>query len=527
MTVRDLLAQLAREGLVDGAALDPATPAGAAARAALQPYARASLRVQQAGGSVSVWFGALLLALFLLENDIHELPALALLLGVGALALARAIAAESVTLLRLQLLWVAVIFGQALVIAALAELTDALVPLALAIVALEAVTLAAIPNLAVGAAAVGAAVAALCVLLDDANLERPGYDLLALSLGTCASLLWAYEAPLVARLGRLWQPLAYTLPVALLAPMVAAVQDRGDAPWTPAITLGWAALAAWLIGQAGREAPALRGRPRLLAWAAIGLAAALGPGAPGLSAGVALLVLSHLRRNLALQSLALTTFGGFLFVWYYELASPLMTKSLAAVGHGLVFLLAAAALRRGAGRPREREVRPLRARIGELRWLTLALGLALAVPGWITYEKERVLAAGETVLLRLRPVDPRSLMQGDYMRLAYAITDEVPDRDALAPRGALVVTRDADGVARFVRVDDGRPLAPGELRLRYFLHGDRVALGAETFFFPEGRADELEGAAYGELALGEAGDSVLLGLRDAARRPVGPRPHGR
>src|SRR5690606_13659936 len=103
-------------------------------------------------------------------------------------------------------------------------------------------------------------------------------------------------------------------------------------------------------------------------------------------------------------------------------------------------------------------------------------------------------AADETVLLPLAPVDPRSLMQGDYMELRYALESEIPDVEALAPRGTLVITRDANKVASFVRVDDGRPLAPGQLRLRYFKRGRRVALGAETFLFPEGEGKTLEAA---------------------------------
>ena len=39
---------------------------------------------------------------------------------------------------------------------------------------------------------------------------------------------------------------------------------------------------------------------------------------------------------------------------------------------------------------------------------------------WLVVQKERVLSSGRTVLLELAPRDPRSIMQGDYMVLAYA-----------------------------------------------------------------------------------------------------------
>ena len=40
-------------------------------------------------------------------------------------------------------------------------------------------------------------------------------------------------------------------------------------------------------------------------------------------------------------------------------------------------------------------------------------------------KNESVLNDGETVLLELRPVDPRSIMQGDYMALRFSLGDEV------------------------------------------------------------------------------------------------------
>ena len=38
-------------------------------------------------------------------------------------------------------------------------------------------------------------------------------------------------------------------------------------------------------------------------------------------------------------------------------------------------------------------------------------------------QKEELLSNGQLILLELVPVDPRSLMQGDYMRLRYAISE--------------------------------------------------------------------------------------------------------
>ncbi|MFP2928769.1 GDYXXLXY domain-containing protein [Pyxidicoccus sp. 3LG] len=151
------------------------------------------------------------------------------------------------------------------------------------------------------------------------------------------------------------------------------------------------------------------------------------------------------------------------------------------------------------------------------------LALALLVPAGLVAQKEYVLATGQTVLLRLAPRDPRSLMQGDYMVLNYAISRELGGTTEQHPRdGNLVLRLDEQGVGQFVRIDTpDTPLAPGEFKLRYRIRQDQVRLGAESFFFQEGHASRYEQARYGELRVAGSGSSVLVGLRDEQREPMG------
>ncbi len=157
------------------------------------------------------------------------------------------------------------------------------------------------------------------------------------------------------------------------------------------------------------------------------------------------------------------------------------------------------------------------------RHLILA-GLALtllAVTG-LVIQKELLLRDGRTVFLALAPVDPRSLIQGDYMTLRYAIADEVSRAaNDKATDGHAVLVADDRAVATFRGVlDSSRPLAAGELLLRYRRRGSQVRLGAEAFFFQEGRADVFARAAYGELRVHPSGNSVLVGLRDRDLIPL-------
>lgn len=59
--------------------------------------------------------------------------------------------------------------------------------------------------------------------------------------------------------------------------------------------------------------------------------------------------------------------------------------------------------------------------------MCILLGGALAVSAWMTY---RVRALSYTFYLETAPADPRALLMGDYMRLAYAFENEAKRQDA-------------------------------------------------------------------------------------------------
>jgi uncharacterized membrane-anchored protein len=157
------------------------------------------------------------------------------------------------------------------------------------------------------------------------------------------------------------------------------------------------------------------------------------------------------------------------------------------------------------------------------RWILLVLAiLVLAALNGLAAHKESVLRSGTKMYLRLAPVDPRSLMQGDYMALRYEISNLVRDlKEDLPSDGRLVVRLGADGVAQFVRLHRGEPLGPGEHFLRYRNRGG-IRLGAESFFFQEGHAKYYEKARYGELRVAASGEAVLAGLAGERLERLGP-----
>ena len=144
--------------------------------------------------------------------------------------------------------------------------------------------------------------------------------------------------------------------------------------------------------------------------------------------------------------------------------------------------------------------------------------LVIVAVNLLIVKKEDTLANGRTMLLRLAPVDPRSLIQGDYMVLRYTIAGEIP-KAQLEETGCIVVSLDVNDVAKFVRIHQGTDLQAREHLLFYRNRGG-LRLGAESFMFQEGDADLYSQARYGELKVAESGASVLVGLRDDNLKPL-------
>lgn len=159
------------------------------------------------------------------------------------------------------------------------------------------------------------------------------------------------------------------------------------------------------------------------------------------------------------------------------------------------------------------------------RVIAILAGLAvLGAANWTIYAREQLLAEGTVVLLELAPIDPRSLMQGDFMALRFKVEVDAFGRvrkEDLAD-GRIVVRQDARGVAAFVRRDAGEPLAGDELRLRYRVRDGRVKFATNAFFFQEGRARLYERARYGEFRAARDGELLLTHLRSESLERLGP-----
>ena len=315
---------------------------------------------------------------------------------------------------------------------------------------------------------------------------------LMVPLGGSLALFWLW------RPGRFWsgQAGACALLIALglhscWEPLTLRHHD-----WMPAsVVPGWWQQGAWvakmaLAGMSGFCLWDQRGnlglaRGLVLLMLAIFLAAILPPaGAAGLlmlAAGSALAAPVLVVIGVVFDLYALGQF-------YYDLEMTLLDKSMLLIGAGVGLGLVWAWLRRHAVTAVvEPVVRPVTKGWSFALIIVAVLG-TFAVVGPEIVTREALRTDGAVVLLPLRPVDPRSLMQGDYMQLGFDPVALPPDSDGRKGHQIIVIQLDDKGVGRFSRFADQSPLKPDERLLPIQVRHGVAQFPFTSFFFEEGQA---------------------------------------
>ena len=151
--------------------------------------------------------------------------------------------------------------------------------------------------------------------------------------------------------------------------------------------------------------------------------------------------------------------------------------------------------------------------------VTLSALAILALVNFSIYQQEQQLANGDIVVFELTPVDPRSLMQGDYMALNYQITNQIDQANDQANDqenhdGLFIVTLPQHQLAQFEALYQGQTLQPNQHLIQYRVRSGRVKLASNAFFFEEGRAEEFAKAKYGEFRVNPAGKLLLSNMLD-------------
>ncbi|MHA3904541.1 GDYXXLXY domain-containing protein [Castellaniella sp. WN] len=348
----------------------------------------------------------------------------------------------------------------------------------------------------------------------------------------------AWIGSLAAARRALWRPLAWAA-MTTASILAALLSFEAQAPfgawplWDRGALLACALLPGVLLGAwMAANRPVLPAGLRLGAPVAC-CAAGLGwVGAPVCSVALVGFVLGGWSGDRLARALSVLLGLAGLALYYFDPSDTLVAKA------GTLGLTAAwlAALALWSWSPWSRTVVPAvpaarRAR-GLPVWLLAGGALVLGAVQVRVHHYEAILAQGRPVVIALAPVDPRSLMQGDYMALDYAVRRQAQDWlrgqdtvwDALgaAGRGWLLLRPDDRGVWQLTAVTAEAPEAPtgDAVALAFRWRADGMDWGARSWFFPEGQGERYAKARYGVLRVAADGTALLAGLLDEGRAPL-------
>ncbi len=163
----------------------------------------------------------------------------------------------------------------------------------------------------------------------------------------------------------------------------------------------------------------------------------------------------------------------------------------------------------------------------------VSLIITLCAVNWSIASKEKLLSDGKTIYLELAPLDPRSLMQGDYMALRFKIANEIRRslpvisnaqsslQETSNIDGNVVVTLDERNVASYRRIDNDETLADNEIKIQYRMRDNRVKFATNAFFFQEGKAKIYQPARYGQFKVDDNGELLLAAMYDKDLKKLG------
>lgn len=183
-------------------------------------------------------------------------------------------------------------------------------------------------------------------------------------------------------------------------------------------------------------------------------------GIPAILYLTALLLLVYWTDSRAFFGLLVFAFVVYLGGFYYQLSILLLYKGALLVSFAVIFAIVTLFLHARYKTPSQSAVENHSVFKAPI-WLVGVFVIALL--GAVNYKVQQfedVLATGKPVVLKIAPVDPRSLMQGDYMVLNYAILSEIQQSQFLSESNESLESNesiDAGEANETIGIDESSP----------------------------------------------------------------------
>ena len=248
-----------------------------------------------------------------------------------------------------------------------------------------------------------------------------------------------------------------------------------------------------------------------LGYAVAAVMAALTFRSPALGAAIAIFACATIANSRGLAGAAALAAVWIVSAFYYALDWPLTQKAYLLMALGAALGIVAFLTRQrddGASLPKAFGA-------SALALIALATLATAGVGGMAVLGAENVLSNGRIVYIALRPVDPRSLIQGDYMAVAFDV-DKLPPPREINGEVLALADIDARSIAKIQGLaEPGARPAPGQIAVKLRQKSRRWFVGTDAYFFEEGRADAFASAKYGQFRLGPDGRLLLVAMTDA------------
>ena len=257
----------------------------------------------------------------------------------------------------------------------------------------------------------------------------------------------------------------------------------------------------------------------------------------------ALLLVAYMNSSRVLFAIAMLFLIKTLSLYYYWLAVPLLYKSFLLLTFGVIFFAVAILLYRSFATANKTEsVQSVAINAFSLKLKTvfslITLIIVLTIANYTIIKYEDVLNNGKPIIVKLAPVDPRSLMQGDYMALNYEILTQFQqqfygdgeeqinaseEKRSVAKVYALVKAGE-NNVANLCRVELSPPTNFTGCQEGVYLPINTTnswspTLPSHSYFFAEGKGAYYAQAEYGEYRF-KGGKALLFRLLDKDLKPL-------
>ncbi|MEZ5471868.1 MAG: GDYXXLXY domain-containing protein [Marinicella sp.] len=246
----------------------------------------------------------------------------------------------------------------------------------------------------------------------------------------------------------------------------------------------------------------------------------------GLSSALLVLLVGFARQKLVLIIMGALALLGFFSWYYYSLHQTLLVKSVILIAIGVVLCVGYWLLRKTYQSSDSDVHEQQSVVVGQssttVQKIAVAVTLVICLVGvnHAIMQKENTLANGKSVFLELAPVDPRSIMQGDFMRLRFDVANKIRSSDVYkidrkqSLDGYIVVDVADNGVGTYHAIYTGQTLNDNQVLMQFRSRHGRIQFATNAFFFQEGDAKLFDNARFGEFKVSDDGELLLKAMYD-------------